>query len=236
MKEKTVKINNQAGIHCRPASAILNAISEFPNSIHNFQFDFLTPTNSPVQFTYYGLVDDPLKDKANRNARNEIDSLKYPKCPCSACDEIAIAAGLAGEIKNNGNGNLGFTVNLSAGPKKVKRIKADLVYFDMKADDENCLVCNKTSNTFGNFGTATTTNTNFSGSVTAGHTAQFDALGNVDISTGIPIKFSLNIPPLVSCCNATVNFCIRYIITFEDCTVCNLLDCYTYKITGCPKN
>jgi len=34
MKEKTVKINNQAGIHCRPASAILNAISEFPD--HEF--------------------------------------------------------------------------------------------------------------------------------------------------------------------------------------------------------
>ena len=34
MKEKTVKINNQAGIHCRPASTILNAISEFPD--HEF--------------------------------------------------------------------------------------------------------------------------------------------------------------------------------------------------------
>ena len=34
MKEKTVKINNQAGIHCRPASAILNAINEF--SEHTF--------------------------------------------------------------------------------------------------------------------------------------------------------------------------------------------------------
>ena len=218
-----------------PASGSTPA-SLAPNSIHNFQFDFLTPTNAPVQFTYYGLVDDALKDKANRNARNEIDSLKYPQCPCSACDDIKISAGLAGEIKNNGNGSLGFGVNLSAGPKKVKRIKADLVYFDMKADDENCLICDKTSNTFGNFGTANTTNTNFSGGVTAGHTVQFDALGNVDISSGIPIKFSLNIPPLVSCCNANVNFCIRYIITFEDCTVCNLLDCYSYKITGCPKN
>jgi len=207
-----------------------------PNSIHNFQFDFLTPTNTPVQFTWYGLVDDALKDKANRNARNEIDSLKYPQCPCSACDDIKISAVLSGEIKNNGNGSLGFAVNLSAGPKKVKRIKADLVYFDMKAEDENCLVCNKSSSTFGNFSTATTTNTNFTGGVTAGHTAQLDALGNIDISNGIPIKFSLNIPPLVSCCNATLNFCIRYIITFEDCTVCNLLDCYTYKITGCPKN
>ena len=224
-----------ANISPTPASLSTPA-SLAPNSIHNFQFDFLTPTNAPVQFTWYGLVDDALKDKANRNARNEIDSLKYPQCPCSACDDIKISAGLSGEIKNNGNGSLGFTVNLSAGPKKVKRIKADLVYFDMKADDENCLICNKSSNTFGNFSTAITTNTNFSGGVTAGHTAQFDALGNIDISNGIPIKFSLNIPPLVSCCNATVDFCIRYIITFEDCTVCNLLDCYTYKITGCPKN
>jgi len=217
-----------------PASGSTPA-SLAPNSVHNFQFDFSIPTNTPVQFTYYGLVDDPLKDKANRNARNEIDSLKYPQCPCSACDDIKISAGLSGEIKNNGNGSLGFTVNLSAGPKKVKRIKADLVYFDMKADDDNCLVCNKASNTFGNFGSASTTDNNFSGGITAGHTSQFDALGNIDISNGIPIKFTLNIPPLVSCCNATVNFCIRYIITFEDCTVCNLLDCYTYAITGCPK-
>ena len=218
-----------------PASGFTPA-SLTPNSIHNFQFDYSTATNTPVQFTYYGLVDDALKEQANRNSRNEIDSLKYPKCPCSACDEVKIAAVLSGEIQNNGNGSLGFTVNLSAGPKKVKRIKADLVYFDMKPDDENCLVCNKSSNTFGNFSSATTTNTNFSGSATAGHTAQFDTLGNIDISNGIPIKFSLIIPPLVSCCNAKVNFCIRYIITFEDCTVCNLLDCYTYAITGCPKN
>jgi hypothetical protein len=218
-----------------PASGFTPA-SLAPNTIHNFQFDFSTPTNAPVQFTYYGLVDDALKDKPNRNSRNEIDSLKYPQCPCSACDEIDIKASLSGQIQNNGNGSLAFTVNLSAGPKKVKKISAELVYFDMKPEDENCLVCNKSSNTFGNFATATTTNSNFTGGVTAGHSAQFNALGNINISSGIPIKFSINIPPLVSCCNATVNFCIRYVITFEDCTVCNLLVCYPYSITGCPKN
>lgn len=207
-----------------------------PNSVHNFQFDFLTPANTPVQFTYYGLVDDVLKDKPNRNARNEVDSLKYPQCPCSACDDINITVKQTTEIQNNGNGSLGFSVNLAASPKKVKRIKAELVYFDMKPDDENCLVCNKSSNTFGNFATASTTSTNFSGGVNYGHSAQFDALGDIDISNGIPIKFTINIPPLVSCCNATVNFCIRYVITFEDCTVCNTLVCYRYSITGCPKN
>ena len=116
-----------------PASG-LTPTSLVPNSIHNFQFDFSTPSNTPVQFTYYGLVDDALKDKANRNARNEIDSLKYPMCPCSACDEIRITATQSGEIQNNGSGSLGFSVNLSASPKKVKRIKAELVDFAMKPD------------------------------------------------------------------------------------------------------
>jgi hypothetical protein len=217
-----------------PASAFTPA-SLVPNSIHNFQFDYSTPTITPVQFTYYGLVDDGLKDKANRNARNETDSLKYPPCPCSACDEITIKAPIKGEMQNNGNGSVSFTAALSAGPKKVKRIKADLVYFDMKTEDENCLACNKVSNLFGNINTATTTNSGFSGGANTSHSAQFDAAGNVDISGGIPINFTLSIPPLVACCNATLNFCIRYTITFEDCTVCNVLECYSYSIVGCQK-
>ena len=115
------------------------------------------------------------------------------------------------------------------------RIRAELVYFDMKADDENCLICNKNSNTFGNFTLASTSNSNFNASLPYGHSAQFDALTAVDISGGIPVNFSISVPPLVSCCNATVNFCIRYVLTFEDCTVCNILACYQYRITGCPK-
>ena len=217
-----------------PGSAFTPA-SLAPNSIHNFQFDYSTPTNTPVQFTYYGLVDDGFRDKANRNTRNEADSLKYPTCPCSACDESTISAPIKGEIKNNGTGSLSFTAALSAGPKKVKRIKADLVYFDMQPEDENCVACNKNSILFGNISTASTSNSNFSGGVTTSHTAQFDAANNVDISNSIPLNFTLSIPPLVACCNAKLNFCIRYTITFEDCTVCNVLECYTYSIVGCQK-
>ena len=82
---------------------------------------------------------------------------------------------------------------------------------------------------------AGTSNSNFNASLPYGHSAQFDALTAVDISGGIPVNFSISVPPLVSCCNATVNFCIRYVLTFEDCTVCNILACYQYRITGCPK-
>jgi hypothetical protein len=205
-----------------------------PNTIHNFQFDYTTATNTPVQFIYYGLVNDALKDKPNRNARNEIDSLRYPQCPCSACEEITINPKPSGQIQNNGNGILSLPVSLTASPKKVKRIRAELVYFDMKPEDENCLICNRNSNTFGNFMAATTTGPGFTGGVTAGHSVQFDALNDTNISGGIPINFTISIPPIVDCCNAKVNFCIRYILTFEDCIVCDVLACYAYDIIGCP--
>jgi hypothetical protein len=218
-----------------PAS-IFTPASLAPNSSHNFQFDYGTATNSPVQFTYYGLVDDALKFRCNRNARNEIDSLKYPKCPCSACDEVTINVGMQGNITNNGNGGLNFTALVASSPKKVKRIRAELVYFDMKPENENCLICNKNGNFFGNFINATTINSNFTSTIPYPHSAQLDALGDINISGGVPINFTVSIPPMVSCCNADVNFCIRYVITYEDCTVCNKLVCYNYKITGCTKN
>jgi hypothetical protein len=223
-----------SNINPLPAS-IFTPASLAPNSTHNFQFDYSTATNAPVQFTYYGLVDDALKFQCNRNTRNEIDSLKYPKCPCSACDDITINVGMQGNITNNGNGGLSFTATVASTPKKVKRIRAELVYFDMKAENENCIICNKNDNFFGNFINAATTNNNFTSSIQFLHSAQFDALSDINTSGGIPINFTVSIPPMVSCCNADVNFCIRYVITYEDCTVCNKLVCYNYKITGCSK-
>ena len=51
----------------------------------------------------------------------------------------------------------------------------------------------------------------------------------------VPLNFNLSIPPLVACCSAKLNFCIRYTITFEDCTVCDKMVCYDYSIVGCQK-
>ncbi len=206
-----------------------------PNSIQNFQFDYSTATNSPVQFTFYGLVDDGLKGQANRNSRNEYDSLKYPQCPCNACDSVLISANQTGEITQGQGGTLGLNVNLISSPKKVKRIRAELVYFDMKPENENCLICNKESNTFGNFVTNTTTNPNFTPTLPYPHSAQFDALTATNIAGGMPLNFTIVIPPMVSCCNAEVNFCIRYVLTFEDCTSCNVQVCYKHNIKGCSK-
>jgi len=217
-----------------PASVLTPAFLA-PNSSHNFQFDYNTATNAPVQFTYYGLVDDGLKFMPNKNTRNETDSLEFPKCPCSACDEVTITTAQQGEISNNGNGSLNLSATVFSSPKKVKRIRAELVYFDMKLDDEKCLICNKNSSYFGNFISAGIVNTNFTAAIPQPHSAQFDAVGNVNISSGVTLNFSVTIPPLVSCCNADVNFCIRYVITYEDCTVCNKLSCYNNKIKGCQK-
>lgn len=48
MTEKNVKIRNKAGIHCRPASVILNAISsEFPEDV----FTIITPDHPPMELS-----------------------------------------------------------------------------------------------------------------------------------------------------------------------------------------
>ena len=49
-----------------------------------------------------------------------------------------------------------------------------------------------------------------------------------------PFSFTISMPPTVKCCAATLKWCIRYVITLEDCTVCNKLVCYTYNKKGCP--
>jgi hypothetical protein len=155
-------------------------------------------------------------------------------CICNECDKVKIEFPTAPTISESNNilSLNGGTIKIT--PKKVKRITADLVYFDMKADD-NCWVCNKNSNTFGNFTGGTIQGNDFSSSMPGPHSVQWTNIGNADMSGGRPFSLNISIPPTVACCDAEINFCIRYIVMFEDCTVCNIKVCYTYKKVGCPK-
>jgi hypothetical protein len=44
------------------------------------------------------------------------------------------------------------------------------------------------------------------------------------------ITFTL--PPSAKCC-VTIRWCIRYVITFSDCTVCSKVVCYEKKTPAC---
>jgi hypothetical protein len=149
-------------------------------------------------------------------------------CRCDACDSVKIDPQPKGEVQADANGNLIQNISLSISPKPVKSIKAELVYFEYKPQSDDCMLCNKDSKTFGNF-IAATANNNPVG-IPYPHTVQWDSNNpNGQNINNVPLQFIISVPPTVKCCAAEIKWCIRYVITFADCTVCNKLVCYSYN-------
>ena len=142
-------------------------------------------------------------------------------CKCNACDSVKIDV-VQKDIKFDANGNINLNINITISPKKVKTIKAELVYFEYKPENDDCMVCNKDSKTFGNFDNGT-------------HTQAWNFSPPKNLSGGQAESMIITVPPTVKCCDATIRWCIRYVVTFEDCTVCNKLVCYEKKKEGCAK-
>ena len=165
------------------------------------------------------LVDaEDVADPDNKETEVVYDTLK---CICNACDSIKIDV-VQKDIKFDANGNINMNTNISVTPKLVKNIKAELVYFDYKPDSDDCMLCNKDSKTFGNFGNGT-------------HSQEWNFSPPKNLSGGTPAAITITVPPTVKCCDAVIRWCIRYVVTFDDCTVCNKLICYEKKKEGCAK-
>lgn len=97
-------------------------------------------------------------------------------------------------------------------PKTIKNIKADLVYFEMKPDNDFCFPCNKDDRLYGHF----SNNTN---------SQQWDGIiSNLDINISTP---------LTPCCGNLFRWRIRYRVEFADCTVCSKLVSYEMRKEGC---
>lgn len=153
-------------------------------------------------------------------------------CKCTACDTVKITISQK-EIKFDANGNISLVNNISAGPKTVKAVKAELVYYEYKPESDDCMLCNKDSKTYGNFDNGSLDNNNGNGGGT--HSLDWIFTSPKNLSGGTPASFVITVPPTVKCCNANIRFCIRYVFTFSDCTVCNKLVCTEIKKDGCAK-
>lgn len=165
----------------------------------------------------------------------EADTLK---CKCEACDEkfvnIKIPPSTNIVINNNNTLTLNQPISITTTPLKlVKNIKAELAYFEFIPESEDCLPCNRDSKTFGNFDNGMLANTSGTGSGT--HSLAWNFTPPKNFTAGHTASMIITLPPQVKCCNATIRWCIRYVITFEDCTVCNKLVCYEKKKEGCAK-
>lgn len=153
-------------------------------------------------------------------------------CKCTACDSVKIDI-VQKDIKFDANGQINLTTNITISPKTVKSIRAELVYFEYKPENDDCMVCNKDSKTFGNFDNGTLANTPGAGGGT--HSLDWSFSPPKNFGGGYPASMLITVPPTVKCCDATIRWCIRYVATFADCTVCNKLVCYEKKKEGCAK-
>ena len=164
-------------------------------------------------------------DNAITETEVETDTLN---CRCDACDSVKIILPGQSEIKPDDKGNLILSTNITITPKPVKSIKAELVYFEYKPESEDCMLCNKDSKTFGNFITAVSGNKNLP--ILYDHTVFWNSnQPSGQMINNVPLSFTISMPPTVKCCAAEVKWCIRYVITFNDCTVCDKLVCYSYS-------
>lgn len=161
-----------------------------------------------------------------KNAEDYLcDSVK--PCKCDACDEKKVNINIPPPNNIVINGNNTITLNqpvtiTTTPPKLVKSIKAELVYFEFVPESEDCLPCNKDSKTFGNFDNGT-------------HEQLWSYTPPKNFSNAVTLTSTVTLPPTVKCCDATIRWCIRYVVTFDDCTTCNKLVCYEKKKEGCAK-
>lgn len=153
-------------------------------------------------------------DPDNINTETAWDTLN---CRCDACDERKFIMNVPKPSQLTwSNNQLSFSQPITITtipPKTIKSIKAELVYFEMIPQSDECLPCDKESQLYGHF-TNGTNSMQWNGAQTS-------------------LSMNISTPQLVSCCSATFRWCIRYKIEFTDCTVCSKVICYEKKKEGC---
>ena len=170
-----------------------------------------------------------------KNAEDYLcDSVKA--CVCEACNDKTTNINIVptNNIVINGNNTISINqpITITTTPTKlVKNIKAELVYFEFTPESEDCLPCNKDSKTFGNFDNGTLAAVTGIGGGT--HSLQWNYTPPKNFAGGNTAAITITLPPTVGCCSASIRWCIRWVVTFVDCTVCNKLVCYETKKAGC---
>ena len=204
-----------------PAGAILGSFTPPINTVipAGNQLTITGTINAPPNLSNI-CIGAEIKDVGNAFWKASKDTCtKVDPCKCDICENVKINI-VQKDLKFDANGNIILNTSISASPKPVKNIKAELVYFEYKPESDECMLCNKDSYTYGNFNTGN-------------HTMEWNFAPPKNIAGGTDANMIINVPPTVGCCNAGIKWCIRYIITFDDCTVCNKLVCYELRKEGC---
>lgn len=223
-------------------------------SISSFSPPLNTTISSGNQLTITGTINGSpslsnicigaeITDVANTFWKASKDTcVKVLPCKCDKCDGEKVVFNIPtnNTVTFNNNNTFSFTqpLTITTNPLKlVKDLKAELVYYEYVPENEDCLPCNKDSKTYGNFATGNIGNVTAAGAGT--HSLDFIFNPSKNFTTTANANVAISMPPSVSCCNATIRWCIRWVATFEDgkdCFVCSKLVCYEAKKDGCVKN
>ena len=163
-----------------------------------------------------------------------------PLCPCTYCTDNMIVFNGQNTITDASN-VLTLNNNISIPGIQVKQFKAELIGFTYRPQNNNeqCWVCNKEDNQWGNFvgGTfsspyPTMVNGVFPSLPCCGGNSHH-TIGWWGAATTInnkPLQFKISLPPAstLSCCPYNVTFCIRYTFTDSDCRSCSIVRCFSY--------
>lgn len=158
-----------------------------------------------------------ITDAANNFWKASKDTcVKVETCRCDACDEKNFVMNVPKPAQISwANNTLSFnqSINITTTPPKtIKSIRAELVYYEVIPQIDDCLPCDKDATLYGHFATGT----------------------NSQQWNGPQTSLSINITtPNVPCCSTTFRWCIRYKVEFTDCTVCSKVVCYEKKKEGC---
>lgn len=129
--------------------------------------------------------------------------------------------------------------SLSAGPRLIKKVSAELIYLSIQSTNPECLKCIPNSLNFGNIKSGTLTGfgmginvgqvTSPSGAPQYGREIIWkSSLIAVNMAFPKPFNLLLVMPPapkLLSCCSDTMRFCIRFSFTDTNCVTCDTLIC-----------
>lgn len=180
------------------------------------------------------LVSSCVFSQVAESQSNNIDVPQGRGC----CDppKVIINIPAATSIGLNADNTVTLSQNIQVNTTPVKlitAIQAELNYFEFVPGSDDCLACNKNSVTFGNFIKGSVSSVPAVGSGTHIMTSNF----STPKSPGtFPASFTISLPPVVKCCEGLIRWCIRYVITFDDCTVCTKVVCYEKKKTATDSN
>ncbi len=160
-----------------------------------------------------------------------------PPPPGGCCKELLKKIKEQHSVSND---VLSVNLTLTAGPKKLKKVTVSLVQFEVK-HPKDCDVCVKDPKLFGNIvpGNNSLPWTTAPANVPFTHLIAWQDSAGKDWSNGIPVNFTIPLPPRspIACCCDTIYYCLRYTFTDTTCVMCDTTICYkTYNGKDCKDN